>query len=343
MRLSDDYRDTKTSQDRRPQGSRRQQTTRGGRTETNRGYGNAGRSAYDDSYGYDDTAEQRRRERRQNASHGSQFSNDKGRGKQSGSKRILYDARGTRIKNKGLAGWQRALLFYVLPYVVVNGLIFLLVTATPKVSLKVNDTVNYRTTQVEFTVKSLLPLKSLSASMESEPINFEKNGSTYRAEVSHNGNFYVETTALNGMRTSSFVSVNVLDDTPPSIDESSCKIEQGDLSFVITDVESGVNFDAIYGIYAGNKEVRPTHIDKETGAVTIPMYTDSIELHFEDMVGNAQAGTITATTGIDSDDNSNDSVETDSTTSSNHDATDRDEEINLSNGGDSGNAEEEAS
>ena len=230
-----------------------------------------------------------------------------GFGSNSGTKgRILYDAHGVRIKNRGLAKWQRAILFYILPYLIVNGVIFLLVTATPSVALKVDDTTNYRTTQVEFTVKSLLPLKSLTASLESEQINYEKKGSTYTAEVSRNGNFYVETTALNGMKTSSFVTVSVLDDTPPSIDENSCVIEDGELTFQISDVESGVNFDDIYGIYDGTKEVKPTRIDKQTGTVTIPMYTDSITLHYEDMVGNAQAGTITATTAGTSSDSSSD-------------------------------------
>lgn len=281
MRLSDDYQDTRSGQNRRSGGSRR--------SDSQNSYSDSGRSAYRNE------DRSRRSDSRTSQERGRQQSSRLRSGSSGGSSRILYDARGVRIKNKSLPKWQRALFFYILPYLVVNGIIFLLVTATPKVSLKVGDTVNYRTTEVNFTVKSLLPLKSLSASLESEPIKFEKSGSTYRAEVSHNGNFYVETTALNGMRTSSFVTVNVLDDTPPSIDESSCKIEQGDLTFVITDVESGVNFDTIYGIYDGSKEVKPTHIDRETGSVTIPMYTDSIELHFEDMVGNAQAGTITAT------------------------------------------------
>lgn len=211
------------------------------------------------------------------------------------SSRILYDARGRRIPERRFSDkLSRALLFFVLPYVVINGIIFLLVTATPKLDLKVADTPNYQTTDVTFHVKSLLPLKTLSVTLNSQPVEYTKDGSLYTASVSSNGTFYVETTALNGMKASSFVNVNVIDDTPPSIDKDSCKIENGDLTFLITDIESGVDYDSIYGIYDGSKQVYPTKIDRETGAVTIPMYTDSIVLHFADKVGNAQAGTISA-------------------------------------------------
>lgn len=233
-----------------------------------------------------------------------------------GSTRILYDARGRRIPERRFSDkLTRALLFFVLPYVVVNGIIFFLVTATPKLDLKVADTANYQTTDVTFHVNSLLPLKNLSVTLNSQPVEYTKNGSDYTAVVSSNGTFYVETTALNGMKTSSFVNVNVIDDTPPSIDEDTCKIENGDLIFQISDVESGVDFDSIYGVYDGSKQVYPTKIDRETGTVTIPMYTDSIVLHFSDKVGNAQAGTITASSGGDTEtDLNNDSEAADSET-----------------------------
>ena len=38
-------------------------------------------------------------------------------------------------------------------------------------------------------------------------------------------------------------------------------------------------------------------MDTATGTVTIPMYSDSIELHFEDLVGNARMGVISSATG----------------------------------------------
>ena len=108
---------------------------------------------------------------------------------------------------------------------------------------------------------------------------------------------YVTVKSINGMQTNNYVSVSILDDTAPSIDEESCVISRGELTFVIEDSQSGVDYDSIYGIYDGNKEVKPTKMDTATGTVTIPMYSDSIELHFEDLVGIARMCVISCATG----------------------------------------------
>ena len=219
--------------------------------------------------------------------------------RRSGGQRILYDANGVRIKQSRFPlKLKRALLFYVLPYIVINAIIFFLVTATPKVDMSVGDTSDYRTTQVEFKVDSMLPIREMTVQMESQPIEYTEVGRNhFVCDVSANGMLYVTVKSINGMQTNNYVSVSILDDTAPSIDEESCVISRGELTFVIEDSQSGVDYDSIYGIYDGNKEVKPTKMDTATGTVTIPMYPDSIELHFEDMVGNARMGVISSTTG----------------------------------------------
>ena len=219
--------------------------------------------------------------------------------RRSGGQRILYDANGVRIKQSRFPlKLKRALLFYVLPYIVINAIIFFLVTATPKVDMSVGDTSDYRTTQVEFKVDSMLPISEMTVQMESQPIEYTEVGRNhFVCDVSANGMLYVTVKSINGMQTNNYVSVSILDDTAPSIDEESCVISRGELTFVIEDSQSGVDYDSIYGIYDGNKEVKPTKMDTATGTVTIPMYSDSIELHFEDMVGNARMGVISSTTG----------------------------------------------
>ena len=215
----------------------------------------------------------------------------------SGSQRILYDANGVRIKGSRIPmKLKRALLFYVLPYIVLNGLIFFLVTATPNVDMRVLDTSDYRHTQVEFEIKSLLPISELSVNMESEPLEYEEaSRHHYICDIDQNGMLYVTVKSWNGMQTTNYVDVSVLDDTAPSIDEETCVISEGYLTFTIEDSQSGVDFDSIYGIYDGDKQVKPIRMDTATGTVTIPMYSDTIELHFEDLVGNARMGTISAT------------------------------------------------
>lgn len=213
----------------------------------------------------------------------------------SGGKRILYDARGNRIKSDPLSNkYIHFLLFYVLPYLVVNGLILLLVCSTPRISVDVKDTDNYVTTDVSFTVKSLLPVKELSISLESEPIEYTKSGSTYACTVDKNGTLAIEARSLNGMSRSVYTDINELDDAAPSIDEESINYSRGDLSFNITDTLSGVNFSTIYGILDNGERIEPESYDANTGDVMmiLPKTAESVELHFEDMVGNAGTGKI---------------------------------------------------
>ena len=213
---------------------------------------------------------------------------------------ILYDARGVRIPDRRASnGVKRFLLFGLLPYIVINGAIFIAVTARPKIAVQVASTDDYRTTQVAFKVSSLLPLKTLTASIESKEIPFEKNGSTYTATVDMNGTLYVDAVAINGMHAAEDADVNVLDDKKPTINEESCDISGGNLKFTISDSQSGVNFDSIYGIYDGNREVRPSSYDRGTGTVVIPFYTNELQIHAEDMVGNAMSVNISASTDQD--------------------------------------------
>lgn len=217
--------------------------------------------------------------------------------------RILYDARGSRVRSSALTNkYLRFLFFYMIPYFVINGIILMLVCSTPRISVEVKDTDNYINTEVSFTVKSLLPLKSLSVSLESEPIEYEKSGSKYKCTVSKNGTFTVDAKSVNGMSQAVFSDISMLDDTAPSIDESSISLERGELTFGISDTQAGVNFDSIFAVINDSETIYPSGYDRSLGLVkfSLPKSTDSIELHFEDLVGNARSGRISVTVNEDS-------------------------------------------
>lgn len=210
---------------------------------------------------------------------------------------ILYDARGVRVKKSRFSNeFLRTLLFLVIPYLILNGIIFILVTATPKIEVTVADTNDYVSSKAKFTVSCLLPIKTIDVTVDSEPIEYEKTGSTYTAEIRKNGTFYVEATALNGMHSVGYQDVSVLDDMPPAITEQSCHIEGGILTFTITDTLSGVDWSSIYATTDAGQQVQPSSIDKEAGIVNIEMADDHMEIHFKDMVGNERSASITATT-----------------------------------------------
>ena len=207
-----------------------------------------------------------------------------------GRNRIMYDARGNRVKGDIFSNkYIKVLLFYVLPYLIVNGIVLMLVCSSPRISVDVQDTNDYVSTQVNFTVKSLLPVKELNVSLESEPVEYVKNGKTYTCTVDKNGTFTVDAKSLNGMSRSVYTDINQMDDAAPSIDESSINYSRGELSFTIEDTLSGVNYDEVYGTLDSGEQVVPQSYDTATGSVTmlLPKKADTMELHYEDMVGNA--------------------------------------------------------
>ncbi len=214
--------------------------------------------------------------------------------------KLLFDARGEMVKASLLSNkYVRFLLFWVLPYIVINAIIFILVCSTPKAEITVGDTDDYVSANVTFTVKSLLPVSELEVTLESSPVEYTKNGSTYTCKITQNGTFAVRTSSINGMTNTSFTDISILDDTAPSVSESSAAVSDGLLTFSISDTQSGVDFSSIYGIINEDEEqvVYPSEVDRDLGIVSmeIPSDTETIDLYFSDMVGNARTGKITIT------------------------------------------------
>ncbi len=199
--------------------------------------------------------------------------------------RIMYDARGNRIKSDPLSNkYLRVLLFYILPYLVINGIVLLLVCSSPRISVEVKDTDNYITTEVNFTVNSLLPIKELNVALESEPVEYTKSGNNYTCTVDKNGTFTVDAKSINGMTRSLYTD----------IDESSINYSRGELSFIIEDTLSGVNYAELYGTADDGEQIKPSSTDTASGAVTmlLPKTAEHVNIHYEDMVGNAGSAQI---------------------------------------------------
>ena len=80
--------------------------------------------------------------------------------------------RRSRSPKKG-SSFGHILLCYILPFLAVNLAIFFIVTATPKIEMTISDTTDYKTLDVSFKVHSLLPLKKMTTTLESQPIEFQ--------------------------------------------------------------------------------------------------------------------------------------------------------------------------
>ena len=204
-----------------------------------------------------------------------------------------YTTRGHRNKKKNpynRTSWKdnpilRSLVFYILPFFVINGLIFFFAVYTPSIELTVGDTTDYQSVEVSFRVKSLLPVKHTTVTLDSQPLEVTKEGKEYHATLTSNGVIQISTESINGMSRTVFEQVNLLDDTPPTIEED-YTLDSNFLTITVSDALSGVDYDNIYGLDEDHQQVEPFSVDQSTGTVVFPMNGNTIVVHIQDFAGN---------------------------------------------------------
>ena len=91
--------------------------------------------------------------------------------------------------------------------------------------MNISDTTDYKTVDVSFKIHSLLPLKKMTTTLESETIEFKKEKGVYHAVLTNNGTLEIYALSLNGMQAQDIEHIAVLDDTAPSFDEDSAVME----------------------------------------------------------------------------------------------------------------------
>lgn len=180
---------------------------------------------------------------------------------------------------------KKLLLFYILPFLVINGMIFYLVTCKPKFSISVGETTDYATTSMTFKIKSFLPTRNLFISINATPLELEKTGrKAYKATITQNGTIEVYLENFNGMAVTAYEHVNILDDEPPSINQYS--IEDGILTVTLSDSQSGIDFSNIYAIDSTGDTIQPLTMDKQTSTITFSSDPDGLTLYIKDMAGH---------------------------------------------------------
>lgn len=208
---------------------------------------------------------------------------------------IRPNRRKTRSGNRndaGKNGFLSVLLFYVLPFIVINGLIFFLVTSRPKGDITIGESSDYISTTMELKIKSLLPVNSMEVSLNGSPVEITKTGlKSYSAVLKSNGTLTVKLTCFNKMKTVIDEQVDVLDDTPPVIKDK--VVENGILSFRLEDSQSGVDYSSISACDEDNQDIAPMSIDRSTGRVTFELIKDNLNITAKDNIGNELHVTIT--------------------------------------------------
>lgn len=88
----------------------------------------------------------------------------------------------------------------------------------PKYEVSIGQTNDYRSTVVTFSIKSYLPLKEVTITMNAEPLDLVRTGKrTYQATITNNGILDIYMKNFNGMSLSEYEVINILDDGAPEL------------------------------------------------------------------------------------------------------------------------------
>lgn len=179
---------------------------------------------------------------------------------------------------------------FLIPYVAINCIILFLFTTGPEIIVEDYNTEDYNISNVKFQVKNILPISKISITKDNgENVKLDKLADDeYSIPISSNGSYKIEVLSVNKMQAVTFVDINAIDDTPPSIDTDTLVYSTGTLSFNINDNQSGINYDNLYVTNSSGEQIKPTYIDKSTGMVQFALESaEGITIHIEDKIGNS--------------------------------------------------------
>lgn len=201
-------------------------------------------------------------------------------------------------RTKKRSDWMDVLLFYLLPFIVVNGILFILVASKPHIAIQLADTRDYRTTTVTVTVTSLLPIKEFTSSQEGSPLEMteEKKG-RYTADITRNGVIEIYAKGYNGMTDMQYEHVNILDDVAPLVGDQ-YSIQDGILTLTLDDSQSGLDWMSVYGVTTSGLSIAPSSVDKKTGTFTFEMNEESLVIYASDLAGNPMQATFSTHTEL---------------------------------------------
>ena len=176
------------------------------------------------------------------------------------------------------------LLFWILPFIVINGILVFIFTAKPNFEVTVTDPGNFMSADINVKIKSHFPNDGLVVMFEGEPLEMQDRGDgIYSATVNKNGTVEVSMNNINGMNKIVYETVDCVDDTPPTFTESDAAT--GFVSFFVDDAQSGVDFKSIYAIDSNGQRLQPSYIDEGEALVVFNFDTPSLEVHAFDNMG----------------------------------------------------------
>ena len=194
----------------------------------------------------------------------------------------------------------RIIFGFLVPFVVINGLIYFLYTAHPTINIITNDNAieDNGTANISFTIDCPIPLSSIVVyrNEEDDTINeipYTKLGDTYNINISENGTYIIVAKSLNNSIAKTSTYIDTLDNTPPTIHMENAVFVGKSITFEISDDQSGINYDNLYSVDDSGRQEHPQSLDESSGTVTFRFEnTNSLTIHVEDMSGNSIETTI---------------------------------------------------
>ena len=181
----------------------------------------------------------------------------------------------------------RVFFGFLIPYTLINGIIFFLFIQTPKIIVTEQDSKDYEDNKIKFSIDSMLPLTDVKTYYQESEIAYSKLGNVYIIDAKDNGSYQIKVTSLNRSSANSTIDIETKDNVAPIINLDSAVITGNTLIISVHDNKSEINYDNLYATLENGTKLTPTYVDKSSGTVQFQI-TDGkkVIVHVEDATGN---------------------------------------------------------
>ncbi len=178
-----------------------------------------------------------------------------------------------------------SILWYLIPFFLINLAIFFYMTARPDFTLVIEDPSNFKNISFTLETSGRLPIHELEAKLDDVPVELEKTSKNhYTATVDRNGTLEVRAAYKNGMSKTQYENISTIDDQPPTIIGE--ELDASILTVSFEDAQSGVDIKSVYAVDANGDKVAPLEIMEEEHRATFQADTNNLEIHVMDLCGN---------------------------------------------------------
>ena len=185
---------------------------------------------------------------------------------------------------------------FLIPFVVINGLIFFIYIQCPNINVVDADSAEYNKDKIDFYVNCSIPLKEVSVVYDNATFPYTKTGNKYSIDISDNGVYTIKAVAINGASYTYSVPIETKDSIPPTINLETATITGNILNISISDNESQINYDKLYATLEDGSTISPKLVDKSLGTVQFQIDKgNKITVHLEDEHGNSSETPFTIT------------------------------------------------